>query len=261
MLLTVNEVQKRVKDLRQWQAQITVLQKRAAETHAWLNDVAKVIGPERASELIGDDLLTSRVSTSDDGLLPSEHLRRSPIEDEVKRFLQTQTKGATSRQIIGHLQRSSGSVYNALSRLVKRDEVRKIERGPYLLVASPQENSGSEEDTAVPSESSSSRVSPQVGRDADSRKTEVGRDRDASGSAPLTSTDYVGPDLAGVPPEVSPAQSSPTKSSPTFPFAGLDTVSPKVPPTWSLPTKSPFVGLDVVSPEVQVRPLDLTGED
>lgn len=97
VLLTATEVQKRTNDLQHWQAEITSLQKQVAETQEWLNLVAKVIGPQRANQLIGDGLLPTQVSTSNEAILPSEkNPRRSPIGDEVRRFLKTQKKGSSA---------------------------------------------------------------------------------------------------------------------------------------------------------------------
>ncbi|MER9971127.1 hypothetical protein [Mesorhizobium sp. M0060] len=253
VLLTATEVQKRMNDLQHWQAEITSLQKQVAETHAWLNLVAKLIGPERAHQLIGDVLLPAQVSTSNEAILPSEpHPRRSPMGDEVKRFLKTQTNGATSGQIIDHLlqsqefqegvQRNRNRVYNVLSRLEKNHELRKIEGSYYLPVAPPIEDTGSEKEAAVPWESREARLSSQASRDAKPAHTDVGRDRDASGSCPLTSSDYVGRDPAAIPAEVPATKSNPTKSLfQTGSAAAPSEVPPaQSPPTRSSPTKSLF---------------------
>lgn len=281
VLLTATEVQKRMNDLQQWQAEITSLQKQVAETQAWLNLVAKLIGPERANQLIGDVLLPTQVGTSNEAIPPSEqNPRRSRIGDEIKRFLKTQTNGATSRQIIDHLlqiqefqevvqRNSNGNVYTALSRLVKRHEVRKIESSYYSPVARPKENSGSEEETAVSAESSEARLSSKASRDAEPTHTDVGRDRDASGSGPLTSTDYVGRDPTPIPAEFPATKSTPTKSLFQTDSAAAP---PEVPPaqspltrsspTKSSPTKSLFqTDSAAVAPDVQIQPMDYGRED
>ncbi|MBZ9744309.1 hypothetical protein LB516_03500 [Mesorhizobium sp. CO1-1-7] len=224
VLLSIADLQKRKKDLQEWQAEITSLQKQVAETLAWLNLVAKLIGPERASQLLGDVLLPAQVSTSNAAILPPEpHPGRSAMGDEVKQFLKTQANGATSRQIIDHLlqtqefqegvQRNSNSVYMLLSRLVKRHELLKIESRYYSPVARPNETGGSEVETVVLKESRGARLSSPAGRDAEPTHADVDRDRDASASGPQTSTDYVGRDPAAVPPEVPPAQPPPITSS------------------------------------------------
>ncbi|PBB32057.1 hypothetical protein [Mesorhizobium sp. WSM3868] len=253
VLLSAAEVQKRVRDRREWQAQIAVLQKQVVETEEWLNHVAKVIGPERANQLIGDVLLPTQVSTSNEAILPSEqHPRRSPIGDEIKRFLKTQTNGATRRQIIGHLlqiqqfqkvvERNNTSVDNVLSRLVKRDELRKIGTIYNSPEASPDENSGFKEATAVPSESSASSPSSPAGHDGASTPTEVSNAQHASGGGPLTSTAYVGLDPAAVPPDgppnnslnpATPSEAPPKTQTPRIDFGGPRELPP--------PTKSLFL--------------------
>lgn len=260
VLLTATEVQKRLKDLREWNAQITALQKQVAETHAWLNLVAKLIGPERAHQLIGDVLLPAQVSTSNEAILPSEpHPRRSRMGDEVKRFLKTQTNGATSGQIIDHLlqtqefqegvQRNRNRVYNVLSRLEKNHELRKIEGSYYLLVAPPIEDSGSEKEAAVPSESREARLSSQASRDAEPRHSEVGKDQHASDGHPLMSTVHVELDLAADSSEVprtnsldpsAPAEAPPKTQRTNFGGPGPGADPSEVPPTNSSPTKSLF---------------------
>ncbi|TGV61036.1 hypothetical protein EN784_01145 [bacterium M00.F.Ca.ET.141.01.1.1] len=250
VLLSVAEVQKRVKDRQEWLAQIAVLQKKVAETEEWLNLVAKLIGRARANQLIGDVLLPAQVSTSNEAVLPTErHPRRSPMGDEVKRFLKTQMKGATSRQIIDHLlqtqefqkgvQRNRGTVYNVLVRLVESRELRKNEKTKtyYSPGAPPNENNGAGQETAVLSESSEARLSSPAAHDTESKNTEEGKNRDASGEGPLISTDYVGRDPAAIPAEVPGTKSTPTKSLFQTDSAA---VPPEVPPAQSPPTRSLF---------------------
>ncbi|MER9134756.1 hypothetical protein NKI20_00350 [Mesorhizobium sp. M0830] len=362
VLLSVAELQRRMKDLQEWQAQITALQKQVAETQEWINLVAKVIGPERANQLIGDvpvltqvralneaipstvrqrpggvtwtsfienyvnsvnrpvdyaelreaisnSILGSKLEKSEksfygaigkltdslrivkeDGwifsvadyneykrkvskgenepLPPSsseQHARGSRIGDQIKRFLKTQTDGATGRQIIEHvlqiqefqevIERNNTNVYNVLYRLAKRQELRKVGTTYYSPEAPPIENRGSELETAVASESSASRLSSPAGRDADPRHTDVVNDQHASGGDPLTSTIYVGVDPAAVPLEVPSTKPSPTKS--LF-QAGPAAAPPEIPPPT---TRSLFqAGPAAAPPEVQIQQLDHAAE-
>ncbi|TIN18608.1 MAG: hypothetical protein E5Y31_25725 [Mesorhizobium sp.] len=185
-----------------------------------------------------------------------QHARRSRIGDEVKRFLKTQTNGATGRQIIDHVLqiqefqkvvgRNNTNVYNALARLMKRHELRKIGTTYYSPEAPPNENRGSEEDTAVS-------LSSPAGRDAEPTHTEVGKDQYSTGSGPLTSTIYVGVDPAEALPEVPPPttrslfQADPAEAPPKVP----------TPTTRSLFQTDPAA----VTPEVQTQPLNLARED
>src|SRR5690606_24222360 len=62
--------------------------------------------------------------------------RPAPLEDEVKRFLDGRADGAVGREVIDHIvsvpefkeaaSRNSTGVYNVLSRMVKRERIRKI---------------------------------------------------------------------------------------------------------------------------------------
>ncbi len=269
VLLTAGEVQKRMADLQHWQAQITALQKQVAETQEWLNLVAKVIDPELANQLIGDVLLPTQVGTSDEAIPPSErHPRRSPMGEEVKRFLKTQTDGATSRQLIDHLlqaqefreavQRNRNRVYTVLSRLVESHEIRKIERSYFSAEAASTENDGSEEETAASLGSSEAHLSPPAGHDAQPGNIELGKDQDASGSGPQNSTIVVRVDPAVAPPGMprtnslnpaAAAEAPPKTRTPPIDFGGPR--ERELPP----PTKSLFLSDPAAaSSEAQTQP-------
>jgi hypothetical protein len=88
-----------------------------------------------------------------------QHGRGSRHGDEIKRFLRKQPEGASGKAIIEHMlgieefreavQKNNTSVYNVLSRLVKRGEIRKIGTTYYHPPTDENKNSGSQEDAAV----------------------------------------------------------------------------------------------------------------
>ncbi|TKB20446.1 MAG: hypothetical protein E5V75_05100 [Mesorhizobium sp.] len=340
VLLSVAEVQKRVKDLQEWQVQIAVLQKQVAETEEWLNLVAKVIGPARAKQLIGDAPLITQVEAPNEKTPPT--IRQRPegvtwtsfIEDYVNSANRpvnyAELRQAISNSILGSKRETSKKTfYGAIlkltdsRRVVKEDgwifsfaafdeykckvangeieplpprsskqharrprvgdEIRRrlktrtngktgiSYRSPQ---APPNDKRGSEEETAVSSESSEAYLIPPAGHDAEPTNMEVGKDQRASGIGPLTSTIYVGIGSAAALPEIPqtnslnpdpPGEVLPTTQTPPIDFGGRElppptkslfpadpsVVPPGVPPTTSQSPAGPAAAPPEPSPAVK----------
>lgn len=81
-----------------------------------------------------------------------QHARGSRLGDEIKRFLKRCPHGASGKEIIQHMvqieefqkavERNDTSVYNVLSRLLKRGELRKVDTTYYHPPTDENENSG-----------------------------------------------------------------------------------------------------------------------
>ncbi|TIQ33110.1 MAG: hypothetical protein E5X48_25220 [Mesorhizobium sp.] len=146
VLLSVAELQKRLKDRQELRAQIAVLQKQLAETEEWVNLVAKVIGPERASQLIDDAPLLSQVETSD-GTTPLK-IRQRPggvtwtgfIEDYVNSTNRpvnyAELREAISKSVLGSkLEKSEKSFFGAIIKLADSGRVIKEDRWIFSVAA------------------------------------------------------------------------------------------------------------------------------
>lgn len=250
-LLTVTQVRERVKEYRQWEAEIAALRSKMEEREKWFDLLGSLVGKDAVAALLGDlasrdrhkteatttrrvrggqitwtafieeyvqsvnrpvdyselrdavskSVLGPKLEASDKGFYgailklsnsgkvikkgvllfsPDSYAdyqrkvaegvieeiseakmtaRPAPFEDRVKLFLDSCANGATGREVIDHMltvpefhesvRRNNTTVYNVLSRMVRRAQIRKIGQAYYSPDAPPNESSGSYEETAA----------------------------------------------------------------------------------------------------------------